>query len=157
MEQGNPPTAVGSNAGLGSMCVPEPMPGDWHLLAPDGRQFTGETPLKAVRAEMDSRIPPSVQLARVLAAAEEPDFAERHVQLGAFYAAKNADELIDRLNAHVCRLQAKSLHPVARVAEVHMSRYTIEWLGQVFPEGTLLHWARPVADFSFAPQFVRGG
>ena len=156
-EQSKLPAQVGSHAGLASTATAAPMEGTWRLVAPNGREWEAESPLHCVRKEMSARVPPSVQLARILAAAEEPDFAERHVQLGTFYAAKNTDELIDRLNSHVCRLQARSLHPVARVAEVHMSRYTIEWLGQVFPEGTLLHWARPVTEFSFAPQFVRGG
>ena len=105
---------------------------------------------------MLNRVPPSVQMARVLAAAEESDLAERHVQLGTFYNAKHADDLIDAMEKHIESLQRKTLVPVAKVAEVHMSRYTIEWLDRVWPEGTLLCWALPkMPEPSFAPTAVR--
>jgi hypothetical protein len=35
------------------------------------------------------------------------DFAERHVQLGKFYGAKNTDELIDKMEAHIAKMQSK--------------------------------------------------
>lgn len=34
---------------------------------------------------------------------------------------------------------ASQFKPVARVAEVHMSRYTIEWMGSPLPEGAVLY------------------
>jgi hypothetical protein len=37
----------------------------------------------------------------------EPDFAERHAQLGKFYSAANTVELIDKMEAHIAKLQAK--------------------------------------------------
>jgi hypothetical protein len=49
----------------------------------------------------------AVAPARVMAMEDEPDFAERHVQLGKFYSAKNTDELIDRMEGHILRLQEK--------------------------------------------------
>lgn len=140
------------------METPKSMLGTWTLVRPDGKQFEAESPIHCVRAEMDERVPPSVQLARVLAAAEEPDFAERHLQLAEFYAALNADDLIDKMERHIALLQGRLLAPAAKVAEVHMSRYTIEWLDGPLPEGTLLHKALPAGQpFSFAQQRIREG
>lgn len=156
MEQTSPPTAVGSNAGLASTATAAPMEGTWRLVAPDGREWEAPSPLHCVRLEMLKRVPPSVQMARVLAAVEESDLAERHAQLGDFYGVKHADDLIDMMEKHIESLQRKTLVPVAKVAEVHMSRYTIEWLDRVWPEGTLLCWALPkMPDPSFAPTAVR--
>lgn len=91
--------------------------------------------------------------ARVLADTGEPDFAERHLQL-----AKNVDELIDKMETHITRLQGRLLAPAARVAEVHMSRYTVEWIDGPLLEGTVLYKALPSAQpFSFASQHVREG
>lgn len=89
------------------METPKPMQGTWTLTAPDGRKFMAASPLHCVRAEMDERVPPSEQLARVLAAANEPDFAERHLRLAEFYRATDTDDLIDKLDAHVAKLQVK--------------------------------------------------
>lgn len=156
MSESSPSAQVGSNAGLASTATPQPMAGEWTLIAPDGRRWRAPSPLHCVRLEMLERVPPSVQLARVLVAAEEPDLAERHVRLGAFYEVKHADDLIDAMEKHIDSLQRKALVPVAKVAEVHMSRYTIEWLGRVWPEGTLLCWALPkMPELSFAHTAVR--
>jgi carbamate kinase len=87
--------------------IPKPMPGYWLLVAPDNRVWVAESPLACVAAEMRERVPPEVALARVLAAVDEPDFAERHKQLGAFYAAANVDDLIDKMEVHIQRLQSK--------------------------------------------------
>ena len=48
-------------------------------------------------------------LLRALAKADAamPDFAERHVQLGKFYAATDTDDLIDKMEQHIARLQEK--------------------------------------------------
>lgn len=89
------------------METPQPMAGTWRLTAPDGRYWDGMTPLAACRAEQAERVPADVALARVLAMANEPDFAERHVQLGQFYAAANTDDLIDKMEAHIAKLQTK--------------------------------------------------
>ena len=59
------------------------------------------------RQEQRERVPADVALARVMAAASEPDFADRHVQLGRFYAAANTDDPIDKMEAHIVRLQEK--------------------------------------------------
>lgn len=84
-----------------------PLAGQWRLIGPDGTVYPGASPIECLKLERDSRIPASVQLARILAVADEPDFAERHVQLGKFYSAKNVDDLIDKMEQHVLRLQAK--------------------------------------------------
>ena len=81
--------------------------GVWTLTAPDGRAWKADSPLRCVRAEMDDRVPASVQLARVMAAVDEPDFADRHVQLGKFYGAPNVDALVDAMEGHIARLQEK--------------------------------------------------
>lgn len=88
---------------LGMMETPKPMQGTWTLTAPDGRKFMAASPLHCVRAEMDERVPPSEQLARVLAVASEPDFAERHLRLAEFYRASDTVDLIDKLDAHVAK------------------------------------------------------
>jgi hypothetical protein len=87
--------------------TPKAMEGTWMLVAPNGKEYAADSPLRCLKMEMDERVPPSVALARVLAIADEPDFAERHVQLGKFYSAKNTDELIDRMEGHIARLQEK--------------------------------------------------
>lgn len=48
--------------------------GTWTLIAPDGAQWTGDSPMRCLRNEMNARIPASVQLARIQAIANEtPD------------------------------------------------------------------------------------
>lgn len=128
------------------METPKPMPGVWRLVAPDGCEWEADSPIRCVRTEQRERVPAGVALARVLAFANEPDFAERHLQLATFYTAKNTDDLIDKMEQHIARLQGRLLMPVARVAEVHMGRYTLEWLDGPLPEGTVLHKALPAAQ-----------
>jgi hypothetical protein len=89
------------------METPKPMKGTWTLTAPDGRQWQAENPLRTVSLEQRERVPADVALGRVLAMVSEPDFAERHVQLGKFYAASDADDLIDKMEHHITRLQDK--------------------------------------------------
>lgn len=48
----------------------------------------------------------SVLQANVLAASE-PDFSEQHLRLAEFYRASNTDDLIDKLDSHVAKLQVK--------------------------------------------------
>lgn len=49
---------------------------------------------------------------------------------------------VDALRRKLASLEAKyaasQFKPVARVAEIHMSRYTIEWTGAPLPEGAEL-------------------
>lgn len=52
--------------------TPKPMHGIWTLTAPDGRQWTALTPLACAAAESRERIPATVALARIYAAADEP-------------------------------------------------------------------------------------
>ena len=68
-----------------TMETPKPMPGTWTLTAPDGRTWQADSPLRCVSVEQRERVPANVAMARVVAMANEPDFAERHVQLGKFY------------------------------------------------------------------------
>lgn len=89
------------------MDTPKPQTGTWTLTAPDGRYWQGMTPLAACSAEQRERVPPAVALERIMAAASEPDFDERHVQLGKFYNVGNCDELIDAMEGHISKLQAR--------------------------------------------------
>jgi hypothetical protein len=54
--------------------TPKPMQGTWTLTAPDGRTWQAESPLRVVATESRERIPASVALERIYAAADEtPD------------------------------------------------------------------------------------
>lgn len=90
----------------------KPMQGTWTLTAPDGRQWQADSPLLVVSKEQRERIPADVALIRIMGAVNEPDFAERHVQLGNFYAATDVDDLVDKMEAHIKRLQEKQTQPV---------------------------------------------
>lgn len=81
--------------------MPIPLPDDLARLMKLTQWQAGEI------ERLRERVPADVALARVVAMANEPDFAERHVQLGKFYAAANTDELIDAMEAHIAKLQAK--------------------------------------------------
>jgi hypothetical protein len=48
--------------------TPKPQAGTWTLTAPDGRTWTGSTPLQACSAEQRVRVPAEVALQRILAA-----------------------------------------------------------------------------------------
>lgn len=50
---------------LASQPTPQPMAGTWTLTAPDGRQWTGDAPVRCVTAEVNDRIPPLIGLARI--------------------------------------------------------------------------------------------
>lgn len=89
------------------METPKPQEGTWTLTAPDGRTWQADSPLRCVSVEQRERVPADVALARVLEVANEPDFAERHVQLGKFYNVGNTDALIDAMEAHITKLQEK--------------------------------------------------
>ena len=45
--------------------TPKPMSGTWVLTAPDGQTWTGDSPIQCVQAEVQSRVPPQVALARI--------------------------------------------------------------------------------------------
>ena len=92
---------------MSNQILPKPQEGTWVLVAPDGRDWTGPSPLKCVQAEMNDRIPPVEQLQRITAAVNEPDFADRHLQLAGFYSASNVDDLVDKMEAHINKLQEK--------------------------------------------------
>lgn len=50
--------------------------GTWTLIAPDGRKWTGGSPLRAIGAESRERIPAEVRLKRIFAAIDD-DGSER--------------------------------------------------------------------------------
>lgn len=52
-------------ATLARTTTPKPMAGTWVLTAPDGRTWTGESPIACTQAEVLSRVPPEVALARI--------------------------------------------------------------------------------------------
>lgn len=59
--------------------TPQPMAGTWRLVAPDGREWTGDKPFACVIREANERIPPLTQLARIRLSVEEPDPEERRI------------------------------------------------------------------------------
>lgn len=66
--------------------TPKPMPGTWVLIAPDGQTWTGDSPIKCVHAEIHSRVPPQVALARIRCSVmqeEDGDDAKRVATLPA--------------------------------------------------------------------------
>lgn len=48
--------------------------GTWTMIAPDGRQWTGDSPLRCASAEARSRIPPEVALDRIFSEAHKGKF-----------------------------------------------------------------------------------
>jgi hypothetical protein len=56
--------------------TPRPQEGTWTLQAPDGRTFTGDSPIRCIHAEITERVPPQVALGRIARSMnEEPDEA----------------------------------------------------------------------------------
>lgn len=51
--------------------TPKPTKGTWTLVAPDGRTWQEESPIRVVAKESRERIPATVALERILAAASE--------------------------------------------------------------------------------------
>ena len=49
----------------------KPQEGIWTLIAPDGRQWHGASGLLAAAAEQNERIPPEVQMARLMSGADD--------------------------------------------------------------------------------------
>lgn len=43
----------------------KPQAGTWTLTAPDGTQWTADSPLRCCAAESNSRVPPLIALARI--------------------------------------------------------------------------------------------
>lgn len=89
------------------MNTPKPQEGTWTLTAPDGQMWQADSPIRCVSLEQRERVPADVAMARVIAAASEPDFSDRHVQLGRFYSATDTDDLIDKMELHICKLQVR--------------------------------------------------
>ena len=56
--------------------TPNPLPqvGTWTLIAPDGRQWAADSPLRCITDEIESRVPPLVQLARIRCGVEGVDW-----------------------------------------------------------------------------------
>lgn len=52
--------------------TPKPMEGMWTLIGPDGRQWTGDSPIRAARAEQSDRVPDSVAVKRIFAELTNP-------------------------------------------------------------------------------------
>lgn len=71
-----------------------PMHGTWTLTSPDGRTFSASSPLACAAAEQAQRIPPTVALQRVLAAADEVVLS-RHIAQRAVGALEQGIDLPD--------------------------------------------------------------
>lgn len=63
--------------------------------------------------------------------------------------ASGCDADADRIESSLTK--AEAVEPVARVAEVHMSRYTIEWVNGPLPEGSLLYGSAPTVCWQHRP------
>ena len=48
------------------MDTPKPMHGTWVLIAPDGRKYTGDSPIQVMRAEQAERVPAHVAVQRIV-------------------------------------------------------------------------------------------
>lgn len=64
----NPRPRTKDDRGLGAYTAQQ---GTWTLIAPDGRRWQGPSPLNVVSIERNERVPASVQLARLMYAANE--------------------------------------------------------------------------------------
>jgi len=73
-----------------------------------------------------------IRMAREAGFADDKGVVHAAYQLEAFANLVAAAELVQPVQ-----------EPVARVAEVHMSRYTLEWTNGPLPEGTELFSAQP--------------
>ncbi len=142
--------------------TPKPMTGTWHLEAPDGRRWSGSGPLNCVAQEISERVPVQVQLARVLAIADEPYLDERHAKLGVEYGTVKVDELVDKLQAERDELRAK-LDELARqehAAFVNEQGFIIERDDMQISSGEKLYLAagaRPVEPVQkLRPDFIAG-
>lgn len=56
-----------------SIETPKPQTGTWTLIAPNGRRWTGDSPLRACAAEMNDRVPPEIALKRIFDALYDED------------------------------------------------------------------------------------
>lgn len=52
--------------------TPKAQEGEWTLIAPDGRRFTGPSPIHCAGAESKTRFPPHVALGRIARGMQEP-------------------------------------------------------------------------------------
>lgn len=80
---------------LAATVTPKPQPGEWSLIAPDGRMWTADSPLRCVSLEQRERVPADVAMARILDAAYEPvpahvDPTTQNTANGAFFTQVSA-------------------------------------------------------------------
>jgi hypothetical protein len=52
--------------------TPKALEGTWTLIGPDGRQWTGDSPLRVARAEQAERVPDSVAVKRIFTELTNP-------------------------------------------------------------------------------------
>ena len=144
--------------------TPKSMAGTWHLEAPDGRRWAGSCPINCVAQELAERVPVQVQLARMLAIADEPDLDERHAKLGVEYGTVKVDELVDKLQAERDELRAKldelaRQRPCGYLPYGYVGRSAMVY-GQPVPESVpiyLVAGARPVEPVQkLRPDFIAG-
>ena len=78
----------------------EPQKGIWTLTAPDGTEYKGKTPLKAVGQEQDKRVPAGLAIKRLKAA------------LNAYKQIEN-DELskVDNIAIEICAFVKSNEYP----------------------------------------------
>lgn len=140
--------------------TPKSMAGTWHLEAPDGRRWAGSCPINCVAQELAERVPVQVQLARVLAIADEPDLDERHAKLGVEYGTVKVDELVDKLQAERDELRAKldelaRQRPCGYLPYGYVGRSAMVY-GQPVPESVPIYLVAGASPVEPAPAAVAG-
>lgn len=53
--------------------TPKPQAGTWTLIAPDGRTWKADSPLRCVAIEQRERVPDHIAMARIIAAVADGD------------------------------------------------------------------------------------
>ena len=102
-------------------------PGAWLLTAPDGTQWKGDSPMAVLKLERDSRIPASVQLARVLSMANEPEPLDRATVQALMVMWGDADEHGRRIG------QGNKVHNDAQESWLRGASPTLESMTTVTP------------------------
>jgi hypothetical protein len=64
---GAPAAPFADSRSLTAVATPKAQEGTWTLIAPDGRQWRAESPLKCASAEQRERVPAHVAVARIMA------------------------------------------------------------------------------------------
>lgn len=73
--------------------TPKPQEGCWTLIAPDGRQWLSDSPLRCASLEQRERVPAAVAMDRILAAVQEDGETEAKADRDRFHLWALSKEL----------------------------------------------------------------